>query len=302
MRSIPLFVIALLFLTCSKQSFTDEQFFTDEFDLTVMLEDAEISTSQYCVINIIIAYSEEYYPRIPDWFESFAPLEIFSITETGNVNKDNTQYVQMISVTLKQLLPGDYILKPIEIEFTKNGDSFFQSSDYMSLKVTSNIMDEEIFIDQFAMERSQYTYIVVIACSLLLLTAGLLFLWQRNKNKKKAPIEGINNYLHLIEEVSEDWDDKQFYERLSFLLKEYLDQSIFLSVQSLTTEELTEKLIQDSSLDSELKSKIINVLKSCDLLLFSLEKKQSHDKKRQKELTREIIEKINSYIRSESGV
>lgn len=231
-----------------------------------------------------------------------APFEIIEEFEIDTINGETIKFVKNFSITSFE--PGIFLLKPPKISV----DNILQHSDSILIEVLNVKVDtvSKKFFDIkniIAVKKNNdgwwKIYLALIGIFILIYLGYRLYLKILNSNKEEEklpiPIEKAITALKLLEakNLREQLDYKDYYSKLTDIVKNYLEEDVSLDALESTTDELINKLelLKDSgklSLNQETIEKFKSVLKTADLVKFAKSnpgvEMASHDKK--------ILEKV----------
>ncbi len=231
-----------------------------------------------------------------------SPFEIIEEFEIDTINGETIKFVKNFSITSFE--PGVFLLKPPKILV----DNILQHSDSILIEVLNVKVDtvSKKFFDIkniIAVKKNNdgwwKIYLAIIGIFILIYLGYRLYLKILNSNKEEEklpiPIEKAITALKLLEakNLREQLDYKDYYSKLTDIVKNYLEEDVSLDALESTTDELINKLelLKDSgklSLNQETIEKFKSVLKTADLVKFAKSnpgvEMASHDKK--------ILEKV----------
>jgi hypothetical protein len=126
--------------------------------------------------------------------------------------------------------------------------------------------------------KSNHWLIVIIASAVILACAGLAVCY-RFRSKKAMEIQKIYRPAHEVafemlrklaeEKLVEQGKIKEFYEKLSICLRQYIEDRFRLRAPEQTTEEFLEELKKSNILEPGYKQELKNFLEHCDLVKFA---------------------------------
>jgi len=278
-KLLTLILIISLFVSCSEKEEniykekSVESFESDSGNiLQISLPGEKLTSSDSVRIEISLIHKKEYIPQFPDWNGLKDSLNIIEIKEFPATEESDGFINRTILLRLDNLIPGDYIINPLEFTFLKDNLSVDSiSSDYISLKIHSVLLeDNEDLIENLepvTVENHTLKYTFIIIGILLAAALGIFKVIRLYKSKNTVDIDFQIPFELRIKQCSID-KGKNFYFRLSGILKEYLDNKIFLSVQSQTTEEFISYCKTSPLLEDWLKEQLFNFLKRSDEVSF----------------------------------
>ena len=121
---------------------------------------------------------------------------------------------------------------------------------------------------------------IILSMSLVLLLAGIVWIW-RKRLKKRVYFEEKPDYLEQPDAVAlrkldlldgsgllAEGDIKEFYSRLSFIIREYAENSLYIRALEMTTEEIRGYRIFFPYTDIQLEE-YIQILSSADMVKYA---------------------------------
>lgn len=298
---ILLILIALLFSSCT--SHIESAMEAPEMNsISVSLEKSEISSSEQCEITIVIIYHRELIPLIPSIEELLKPINLEGYEEKGISLGE--YYKKVINIELENLLPGDYILNPINVPLYNEGTITEElQSPFISLKVTSNLIGEGVFLDDFeelSPEKNMQIYFMILIVIIIIAAFVWAFVYHR---KKEEPLSQTGEiFRKKIESLPEECESRDFYSSLTELLREYLDRTVFLSVQSQTTEEFIAQANTSTIINDELKRRLHSYFQRSDETTFGGVDRDISERENDVRFCLDLIDHIEEGIQKESAL
>jgi len=249
---------------------------------------SEVTIAQRIHLNIEIISDEEYEARLAPFGDQ---LEQFGIVDyktsqpeliEGNKVRIGRSYV------LEPFLSGEYTIPAMKIAFVKKSDDsgkeYEIETEEIKIKVTSLLPEnlEELKIhDVLApveLPRSKAPAIGFIAVLALLVGAILTVLIVRKRSERSPNIaETISAHelaIRALEKlVAEDLikrgEIKQFYQRVSGILRTYIENRFGLRAPEQTTEEFLSTIGMSKDFPDQFRSLLDTFLTHCDLVKFA---------------------------------
>ncbi|MBB6478756.1 hypothetical protein [Spirochaeta isovalerica] len=262
-----IFVFQFILFSCNSDIGETSTRLPDKNSIDVHLLNSEIKTSDNASINIEICYNRGLIPQIPDWESELKPVGIQSIQSRGEIQGEFL--IRIIELRLDNLLPGDYLLNPIVVPLFENDNMVEElKSDFIPLKVNSSLINQGELIDQFGEMKSRnlLPYVIAGALCITVVTAGCCYIFFRKKRKRQVLPE--KDFQRQLRKASEIKSDRDYYKALTTILKEFLDSTIFLSVQSQTTEEFIQMAEESDLIRNPLKEALFNFMRRGDRISF----------------------------------
>ena len=224
--------------------------------VTLKLDKKEITIADRVDLSIIVDIEEDYEIELPAFGEK---LEQFGIVDYHNSQpelKGNDRKLLKRTYVLEPFLSGDYTIHPMKIEFFKKGDDtpvkHFIETPEVSVKVKS-LLPEDVkdltlneIVPPLSYPRSYTVWIWSGAGVLLIVIIAAGFYYYRKRTNKIGSIEATlmahevayNELRALVDEnLIDKGEIKQFYLRLSAIIRRYIENRFGLKAPEQTTEE-----------------------------------------------------------------
>ena len=251
------------------------------------IDKKEITIADRINLSISVDIEEDYEIELPAFGEK---LEQFGIIDYHNAQpelKDNNRKLIKKTYVLEPFLSGDYKISPMKIMFYKKGDKEDKhniETPEVTVKVSSLLPEDIKNLKLNEIEpplpypRSYRVWIFSGAGILLVLLLAVgIFLYRRRLNGReiigerlKAHEIAYNELKVLVDEnLIETGEIKQFYLRLSAIVRRYIENRFGLKAPEQTTEEFLTGLEKASEFPDEYKPLLKDFLKHCDLVKFA---------------------------------
>ncbi|MGD9158073.1 MAG: hypothetical protein PVG39_06680 [Desulfobacteraceae bacterium] len=248
----------------------------------------EITIAERINLSISIDIEEDYEVELPAFGDK---LEQFGIVDYHNTQpelKDNNRKFIKRTYILEPFLSGDYRISPMKIVFFKKGekdtDKHYAETPEVSIKVKS-LLPEDIkdmklneIVPPLPYPRSHIVWIWV-GCGVFLaaILAGGFFYYRHRLSGRETIGERLKAheiaYRELKVLVDENLIDageiKQFYLRLSAIVRRYVENRFGLKAPEQTTEEFLTGLNGAGEFPDKYKPLLRDFLKHCDLVKFA---------------------------------
>jgi len=249
---------------------------------------ATISVADRLHLKITVTAGEDYEVELPAFGEN---LEQFGIVDYHTaqpvLTRDGKRRVSRAYV-LEPFLSGKYKIPPMTVRFWKRGDEknpHEMETRELDVTVTSLLPEKlaELKIHDIAgpvrmPARAGLWGWVAAAAGLAagaLAVAGLV----RRKRRRRAAVQARRAPAHelafralaglIAEDLTARGEFKQFYQRLSDILRRYIENRFGLRAPERTTEEFLEDLRGNESLNREYRALLADFLTHCDLVKFA---------------------------------
>jgi len=314
-------ILILSFSGCSKrsgsgsdsQSFAiDEAFDSGPLQVHVRVDANSVSIAETLTLELEATVEEGYdvtMPRVDSVLQHFGILDWDNL---GNrLNQDNSQ-VETYRYRLEPFLSGTYDIPAFTFEFTdvNTPDTVHTlETEPIPVEITSllgedrenlTIADIEEVVD-IPRERS---YAWAWGLGILLLLGAGLGLWLYVKGRRPVEVMRLFKPAHelayerlrvlVADDLIEAGQIKAFYERISNILRHYIEDRFRVRAPEQTTEEFLHALSQTDALPADDKAGLGEFLESCDLVKFARHEPQTEHIQKTFDLVKSFIEKTKS--------
>ena len=256
--------------------------------VTLDIDRKEITIAERINLSISVDIEEDYEVELPSFGDK---LEKFGIVDYHNFQpelEDNDRKLIKRTYVLEPFLSGDYKISPMKIMFYKKGDKEKNKHSVETPEVTvkvKSLLPEDIkklklhgIVPPLPYPRTYGVWILTGAGVLLVvLVIGGIFFYQRRLNRRdaieirlKAHEIAYNELKALVDENLIDTGEiKQFYMRLSAIIRRYIENRFGLRAPEQTTEEFLTGLEKAGDFPDGYKPLLKNFLRHCDLVKFA---------------------------------
>ena len=298
-------ILCVISTACQRGEKVDEQGeeeagFHQTFDrgpvsVTIDIDQRELTIADQLHLGIEIMAQENYeveFPRFGEKLEQFGIVDYHTeplrLVGEGKTRRDRTY-------TLEPFLSGTYSIPPMTFRFWEKDDQeniHELETEAFSVEVKSLLPEQlaELKIHEIAppfdLPRSRKGWVlagtVVGAAGLLAAGAWIVFRTrsQAEKAEQQAPPHEIA-YQELesliAEELPQRGEYKLFYQRISAILRHYIENRFGLHAPEETTEEFLVSLSKTNTLDPKHKSLLNEFLRYCDLVKFAEHQPKTND-------------------------
>jgi len=258
----------------------------------------EITIADRLNLTISVISEEDYDVELPgfgDKLEQFGIVDYY--TSQPSLTDESRSKISR-SYVLEPFLSGDYIIPPMQIHFKKknNTDGTLHEieTEEITIRVTSLLPEnfkEMTLHDIKPPENLPQSYGLWLwsgGIALVLLITGIavfVFIRKRKRNGDDALIRKIPAHQLAFDELNalvseklvEKGAIKEFYHKISDILRRYIENRFYIRAPELTTEEFLTGIKTANNFDNTHKILLKNFLTHCDLVKFARHHPQTED-------------------------
>lgn len=308
-----LFVLALMMVSCSGSEKADGARDTYEIDrdfrrgpvsFRVALDREEITIAERVTMLLEARAEAGYIVEMPRFGEKLDEFGIVDYTTPPPGLEGDGSVVTRRTYELEPFLSGDYRIPPMEITFRQEGDTLLHrlESDTIVVHVRSILPEDQAELEIMDIAPpidypADYRLALIIAGSVIVAAAAVFVLWRRRRSAvreiPKMPAHEVA-YLRLERLLAmnliEEKRYREFTERVSDILRHYIEDRFGLRAPERTTEEFLIEAGAGLPVDNHQKEIIRSFLVHCDLVKFAALEPTADDVKRTFETCRDFID------------
>ena len=272
--------------------------------IEILLNEDEYYSYEKIIIDIKLTYKNNLTPQLPDWTKLDDSLTFVSIIELQGPLIEGENIIRVIQLVIEPGLPGLYLLNPIEINLIEN-DHIIDSvkTDYIPVNVISSLLNDsnDILenIELVGLDRKINYTIPALIILVLAVSISVLFIIIGKKQKKESLALIIEKNYELILDKMDDKEIIAFYHNLNNLLKDFLENKLYLSITTQTTEEFILSNKDSPIIEDWLKEQLFSFLRRSDEVKFSKIPPDLLIIKGDRKFCRDLMEYINNKIAGE---
>ena len=278
----------------------------------VRADKATMTIAETVLLELEAAIEQGYEVRMPKVDKVLESFGIVDWDNPGDKLDPNNNVVSTYQYRLEPFLSGTYHIPAFTFEFYDANSSedkkYELTTDPIDIQVTSLLGEQraELKIDDIedVLEMSKpasYTWLWALGV-VVVTAAGGLWLYLRRKRVKDLvrifkPAHELA-YERLRALVNEDLVGagriKEFYERISDILRHYIEHRFSLRAPERTTEEFLAELANTEVLSATEKQRLGEFLQHCDLVKFAKHNPTTQQIQDTFDLVKDFIEKTKS--------
>ena len=242
---------------------------------------------------------------MPDFAENLAPIQSLLIHDWENLPDETLpggRVVKKQTYELETYLTGVYEIPPAKVSFAINSNTNTLYSSALCVEVVSiakegemnDIRDVKGVVELLLKEKNR-TKVIIVLASLAAVALVLLLCLGRKKEKTAPPpvpahVKAFAALKALLAEgLLEKELYKEYFSRLSLVLRTYIEDRFEIRAPELTTEEFLAVLRQDPKFSYEQREMLRSFLGECDMIKFAKGETSA-------ELAKEATDNIKNFI------
>jgi len=262
------------------------------------IDKTEITIADRLNLTLSVISDEDYDVQLPKFGERLEQFGIVDYHTSQPSLTGNNQSKISRSYILEPFLSGDYTIPPMTVHFKKKGDSDDTlheiSTEEITVHATSLLPEnfEELTLHDIKppedLPQSYDLWLWTGGITLVLLISGIVVFIIIRKSKSNGDNGLINKIpahqqafdeLNVLvsEQLVEKGAIKEFYHKISDILRRYIENRFFIRAPELTTEEFLINIQTANDFDNSHKILLKNFLTLCDLVKFAKHQPQTED-------------------------
>lgn len=261
--------------------------------ITLEVDRKEISIAERLNLTISITINEDYEIKLPGVGEKLEQFSIIDFQTTGPALIENNRVKTSRSYVLEPFLSGDYTIPPMVIKFWGKNEPETESHEVETpeviIRVTSLFPKDmaEAKLNEIKhpipFPRSYNRWLWAgLGMAIVLITA---FVFKRKKTEESNPEKILSAhelaYVELDNLFKEDLvnrgEVKLFYQRISWIIRCYIENRFDLHAPEQTTEEFLTGLEFAYDLPEQYQPHLKTFLQQCDLVKFAEHRPYAED-------------------------
>ena len=282
------------------------------FTAHVRLDKSTITIAETITLELEAAIEPGYELQMPKVDRVLENFGIVDWENPGNKLDENNNIVSTYRYRLEPFLSGSYSIPAFTFEFSDTNDveekKYELTTEPIDIEVTSLLGDQrselEIADIEDVVEMPQtnsYLWLWVVGSAILITAVGL---WLYLRRKRYSKLVRIFKPAHEIayerlrvlvkDDLINSGQIKEFYERISNILRHYIEDRFDLRAPERTTEEFLIDLQWTEVLSAPDKETLGEFLRHCDLVKFAKYNPTSEQIQQTFDLVKDFIEKTKS--------
>lgn len=263
-------------------------FATDgKISLEARVDKSRIRIGDLIKYSIIVSRDENVKVEMPELGANLGAFEIRDYDDPEPEKRDN-EVIQRREYIISTYDIGDYEIPPVTVRYTIGSDTLQKELITEKIKITveslkpSEAGDIRDLKPPLEIKRDWFRIIRFIAAGLIMVLIGILvfvyikhrkegksFLPHRDK-PKRPPHEIALEELELLlkEQLLEQGKVKQFYIRISEIMRRYIEDRFFIIAMEMTTTQLIDTM-KEAEIGDEYVQLIEDFLTECNLVKFA---------------------------------
>lgn len=267
----------------------EKPFYKGPIRVEVRLSSENIKLSDLLEMELVATTDPEYTIQFPDVSEVLKQFSIHSwkelpeaVTESGKIVKTYHYQIEPLELGMCEIPPLTFTFERKEPSDDKTDQGALETASLWVDVATSLPADPNAIaiadIEDVVEMKADYTWLWITLGVVCLLAAGIA-VGMAVRPKKAVQIRRVYKPAHEIafevlrgiagEKLVEQGRIKEFYEKLSGCLRQYIENRFQLRAPEQTTEEFLEQLKTSDALKLEHKQELQKFLEHCDLVKFA---------------------------------
>lgn len=255
--------------------------------LEAKVDKNKIKIGDLVTYSIIVSYDETIEVQMPELGANLGAFEIRDFADM-EPEKHDGNVIQRREYVVSTFDIGDYDIPPVTVRYTTMGDSLWKDLTTDSLKITVESMkpseegDIRDIKPPLEIPRDWWRITRFVIAGVLAVLVGILILYYFKRRKEGKSLLPRREKLKLppheialaalekllTEELWQKGDVKQFYIRLSEIIRHYVEDRFFIIAIEMTTFQLIEAMKQ-AEIESDVTEIVEIFLMQCDLVKFA---------------------------------
>jgi hypothetical protein len=270
----------------------------------------EITIADRLNLTLSVIFDEDYDLELPAFGEKLEQFGIVDYHTSQPALTDDHRSKISRSYVLEPFLSGDYKIPPMKVYFQKKGgpdDTRHEiETEEITVHVTSLLPEnfKEMTLHDIQppedLPRSYGLWFWTGGIALLTFISGVavfIVIRKRNRNAINIPIKKIPAHQQAFDELNalvsenlvENGKIKEFYHKISDILRRYIENRFHIRAPELTTEEFLTGIKERNEFDTAHKQLLKNFLTHCDLVKFARHQPQREDIQKTFDACKEFI-------------
>jgi len=256
--------------------------------VVLRLDNPKPSIADRITLEMVVTADESYEVEMPAFGEKLEQFGIVDFNSTQPELLDGGRVRETRSYVLEPFLSGEYHIPAMTYRFKKRdgdeGEGYELETEELKVVVSSLLPEqaENLEIHEIAppvelpKKRDFWPWIAGVAAVLLTIVAGLIkALGRRKRGVARIPRRPAHEIAFeelealVAEKLAEAGEIKAFYQRISDILRRYIENRFGLRAPERTTEEFLVEMKSSDVLDDGHKDLLGGFLQHCDLVKFA---------------------------------
>ncbi|MFQ5603048.1 MAG: hypothetical protein ACE5HS_07235 [bacterium] len=276
--------IALCFLALSSFGLRGQE---NTISIDSNVDKSTIRIGDVVKYAIVVMRSPEVQVEMPGLAANLDQFEIRNY-QTFEPESQEGQIVERVEYEISTFDVGEFEIPPLVFRYTLPGDSTQHTLKTKKLKiVVESLLDSEAgdvrdikSVLEILLDYRQWIVWGSVALAFLILTGVSIYIWRRKRAGKgllpqkivppRPAHEIALDELRALQQSTylQEGQTKEYYVRISEIIRKYIEGRYFIIALELTTHELIEMLSASES-NSELVEMVQDFLERCDLVKFA---------------------------------
>lgn len=284
------------------------------FQIKTDIDQRKILLGDPIEYQLKVAHDKQLDVSWPQLSDSLGSMEVLEYNPADTIDEDDQQVTITQTIKITAFEPGRYILPSQQFQFHQKGDTTLQQVKTDTFRVTVNAMKvdtasspkpikDPLGIPYTFKEIAPYIFEVL---GVLLL--GILIWWLIKKRRQKPstpkpakpskpPYQLAMEQLRALkqENLWQKGEVKEYHDRLTDIVREFLENQYGISALEYTTDQIMENL-QYTNISTEQKGQLKEIFELADLAKFAKLQPNAEENERSMEVAMEFLKDVQRQV------
>lgn len=291
-----------------------------KISLEAKVDKNKITIGDLIQYSIVVTRDKNVNVEMPDLGANLGAFEIRDYSDP-EPEKRNREIVQRREYSISTYDIGDYEIPPVAVQYSVGEDSVWKELTTESIKITveslkpSEAGDIRDIKPPLEIERDWMRIIRFVAAGVIIVLIGILvfiyikrrregksFIPYREKPKRPPHEIALEELEQLLgEQLLEQGQIKQFYIRISEIIRRYIEGRFFIIAIEMTTTQLINNM-NEAEIETEDIRLVEDFLMQCDLVKFAKYIPTPEENQKVMDQAFELIDKTKFIIEPETAI
>ena len=291
-----------------------------KISLEAKVDKNKITIGDLIQYSIVVTRDENVNVEMPDLGANLGAFEIRDYNDP-DPEKRNGEIIQRREYSISTYDVGDYEIPSVSVRYSVGEDSIWNELTTENIKINVESMkpseagDIRDIKPPLEIERDWMRIIRFVAAGVIIVLIGILifiyikrrrqgksFIPHREKPKRPSHEIALEELDQLLrEQLLEQGEIKQFYIRISEIIRRYIEGRFFITAIEMTTTQLIDNM-NEAEIEKEDIQLVEDFLMQCDLVKFAKYIPTSEEHKKVIDQAFEVVNKTKIIIEPETAI